>query len=679
MNPSRFLGASAVLWAFGAVLLAAGASAQETTPADPTTAPASMQDDVTPAQAPQPGEVREDRAAAKEPPRLPDGPMSSKALRRGGAHAVGSKAGHASWWSSLLPEVSGPLLTWIAVVVILLLTLRFKPLLSAHNLDGVVLALTALLLALRGSLSMIRVGPVEQTVQWWAYLLLFLAGLYWVMRGLRLSLAKTVPALRPNVSEGAMLVLIVAGLILAGVRIANAPLSDASRDGLIGGIYTAQTGKLPYGDALGHDARSPLLYLLHAGATKLAPPTYGKGTEMRWSDRSVWLDQAVLRTADLKPVQLVNAVLFALLLGAMASIGYRMHSVAAAQTLVVIACVFPGVLECVSQPEFMLPAVLLAWSVAFALMPAVGGLLSVLTIVFAGLAWPWAWLTLPALLAYFFRRRWQAFGATVGLLGGVAATVVGMTVLIAPSLPRADGSLREAGITPTYTARLSDDGIPVIEHYQPSDAIAPSLKKWFWTPLLNQDELRLNAASTQPALPNGVDSAAVMFRDVAATGPARQVLQREYRAVLSQQPEITQMWASLRTLVESTWKPEVKPTPPIRSAWDLWAAAQPAGNWNLIRRTTKIAVVLLALIVAFGLIRGKPAQLHQLTGGLLIICAATLLVSMVGAATNWVWLMPTALAALATRGGSPAPAPATAALQRPPLDLGPAPRITVEP
>ena len=583
-------------------------------------------------------------------------------------------------WSDLLPELTGPTLAWIAVVVILVLMLKFKPLLSWHNLDGVVLALTALLLALRSSLGVVQGDPTTQGAQWWAYLLLCLAGLYWLVRGLRLLFAETAPALRPNVSEGAMCVLIVAGLFVAGSRIINAPLSDGSRDGLIGGIYTAETGKLPYGDAVGHDARSPVLYLVHAGAAKLVKPTYGAGAEMRWANRSAWLDQATLETADLKVVRLVNALLFVLLLGALAGIGHRTHSVAVGQMLVAIACVFPGVLECAARPEIMLPAVLLAWSLAFALVPGVGGLLSVLTMIFAGLAWPWAWLALPMLLAYFFRRHWQAFGATVGLLGGAAAVVVGMTALVAPALPRADGALCEAGITPSYTARLSDDGTPVIDHHRPSETIEPTFwfKRRIWTPLLNRDELRLDSASTPPALPNGVDAAAVRYRDVTATGKAREALQREYRAALSQQPVITRTWASLRTLLEATWKPEVTPAAPVIGVWDLWAAHQPRDSWTLARRTAKIVVGLLALLVAFVLIRGQAGRLHQLIGGVLAICAATLLVSMTGAATNWVWVMPAALAALATRGGSAAPLRETPASQRPPLDLGPAPRITVE-
>jgi hypothetical protein len=653
MNAARFVGTWAVLLAGGAALLPNSAIAQEGQPARVV----GVQDVL-------------DQAEEELAP--------SKTLRPSNVGTIRESTPPATVWSNFLPALSGMAVAWIAVVAILLLTLQLKPLMSWHNLDGLILALTALLVAFRASIDAAQGDSAAQHAQWWTYLLFCLVGLYWLARGAQLLFAKAVPALRPNVSGGAMFILILAGLFVAGGQIINAPLSDGSRDGLIGGVCTAETGKLPYGDALGHDARSPLLYLIHAGAVKLTPPSDAAGICMRWANRSIWLDQPRLETADLKVVRLINALLFVLLLAALAGIGHRLHSVSAAQTLLVIACVFPGVLECSARPEIMLPAVLVAWSVAFALLPRVGGLLSVLTMVLAGLAWPWAWLALPALLAYFFRHGWQALGATGGLLIGLAALLVGATILVAPALPRSDGALHEAGITPAYAARLSNDGTPVIEHYRPDETATASFKRWIWNPLLNQDELRLSSASTQPALPNGVDANAVMYRDVVATGPARDALQLQYREALSQQPETVRASAALRTLLEATWKPEVAPVSPVVGVWELWATNQPVRNWTLARRAAKIAVGLLALLAAFVLIRGRPARLHELIGALLAICSATLLISMTGPATNWVWLMPTALAALATRTGSAAPAPETPMRRHPPIDLGPAPRITVD-
>jgi hypothetical protein len=613
-------------------------------------------------------------------PVMSDELAASKTLRTGGMGTFVPEEPPDGRWLDLLPDLRGPTLTWIAVVVILVLTLQTKPLLSWHNLDGLMLALVALLLPLRSDVGLL---PGDLTGQWWAYLLLSLIGLYWLVRGLKLLMAKTVSARQPNISEGAMLVLVVAGLFVAASYIVKAPLSPGSRDGLIGGIYTAETGKLPYGDALDHDARSPLLYLLHAGAVKLAEPTYRPGPEpvaMRWADRKEWLDDAAWKTVDLTAVWVVNALLSVLLFGALAGIGHRHHSVALAQTLVAIACLFPAALECLARPDIMLPTVLLAWSIAFVTVRGVGGLISVFLLVMAGLAWPWAWLALPVMLAYLFRRGWPALGATVGLLGGVAAILIGMTTLVAPTLPRLDGALGDAGITPNYKARLSDDDTVVIERYRPSATVEPTFKSWLWKPLLDREEARLDSSHAQPALPNGIDASSVMYRDVVATGDARERLQHDYRAALAQEPPATQMWASLRSLLEATWKPSKVPARPMTGVWELWAAGQPdsAGRWTVVRRTAKIVVGLLALLVAVLMIRGERKQPHQLMGALLMVSAATLLISWMGAATNWVWLMPTALATLAARSATAgAKSTRPPASELPPLDLGPAPRITV--
>ncbi|MFQ5807843.1 MAG: hypothetical protein ACE5I3_15465, partial [Phycisphaerae bacterium] len=324
---------------------------------------------------------------------------------------------------------------------------------------------------------------------------------------------------------------------------------------------------------------------------------------------------------------------------------------------------------------------LLAWSVAFMTVPGVSALVSLLLLTLAGLAWPWAWLALPALLAYFFRHGWQALGATVGLLGGAAAVLVGTTALVAPTLPRQDGAFADAGITPTYAARLSNDRTVIIERYRPNETTEPTFKSWMWKPLLNREDARLGSTRARLALPNGVDAGSIMYRDILASGAVRGTLQEDYRAALAQEPRVARTWASLRTLLEATWKPAVDRARPMTGVWDLWAAAQPgaAGRWAAIRRTGKIAVGLVSLLVAFLLIRGERKQLHQLVGGLLVVSAATLLISELGAATNWIWLMPTALAALAAKGGPAAvatPPPPASGLA--PFEHGAAPRITVE-
>lgn len=608
----------------------------------------------------------------------------SKALRTHGVGTIAPPTPSTMLGPDLWPDLSRPTLTWIAVVVILLLTLQSKPVFSWRNIDGVVLALAAVLLALRDNRDVIRGDPVGFSVQWWAYLLLAIVGLYWLARGLKLLMSKTAPALGPNVSERALVILVLAGLFVAFSFVARAPISAASRDGLIGGIYTAETAKLPYGDALGHDARSPVLYLLHAGAARLVQPTYQLGGEpvsMRWQDREAWLDEAAWETVDLTPVRLVNALLFVLLFAALAGIGHRLHSVAVGQTLVAIVCFFPGALECFARPDIMLPTVLLAWSIAFVKVPGVGGILSVFLLVLAGLAWPWAWLALPAMLAYYVRRGWHALGAPIGLLAGIALALIGVTALVAPTLPRHDGALAGAGITPDYTARLSDDGTPIIERHRPDELVERTFKSWLWRLLLRPDEIRLDSPATQSALPNGVDAGSVRYRDVVAGGEARELLQRRYREALARESAATRWWTALRTLLEATWKPATVPAQPRTGTWELWAggASGSAARWTWIRRSSKIVAGLLSLLVALALIRGPRRQLHHLIGALLMVSAATLLVSWIGPTTNWVWLMPALLGVLAVRG-EPVAASVVAPVSPdlPPYEHGPAPRITVE-
>jgi hypothetical protein len=608
----------------------------------------------------------------------------SKALRWSNVGAVTRSAPPATFAPDFLPDFSGPTLTWIAIAIILMLTLQTRRLRSWHTVDGLMLALIAVLLPLRDNVGVIPGDATGQTVQGWAYLLLFLFGLYWVARGLKLLLSKAVPAFEPNVSEGAMVVLIAFGLFLAFPRIITDPVSPSSRDGLAGGICLAETGRLPYGDAPGYDTRSPLLYLVHGGAVKLIYPTYEPRVEpvvMRWEDRAAWLNDAAWETVDVTPIRLVNGLLFILLFAALAGLGHRFHSVAVGQTLVAILCVFPGALECFTRPDIMLPTTLLAWSIVFVRVPRIGGLLSVFVLILAGLAWPWAWLALPVTLFYFFRKGWQALGAVLGLLGGAALGLVGITAFVAPTLPRDDGALAQAGITPEYSARLSDDGTPVIEYYRPDEPAVPTFKSPLWEFLLGRDDLRLDSASIKPALPNGTDAHAIRYRDVVATGQTRKALQRDYRAALGDQPATTRAWAALRTLLEATWKPAVHPAVPRPGTWSLWAAENPDAQhrWNMIRRGGKIAVGLLAVLVALVMLQRGRGKLHQLIGGLLVVSAATLLISLLGPATNWVWLMPAALAALAVRSEAETAVASPASVSAVPLaELGPAPRITVE-
>ena len=140
---------------------------------------------------------------------------------------------------------------WISVVFVLALTLRTNQWLSFRNLDGVVLAGTCVLLAMR-SID----GDVGGSMRWWSYLLLTVASLYWLTRGVLLVRARSTPFHGGNVAGGGMLVMLLFALSVAVTTVATAPVSPASRDAIIGGQYMAATGKLPAGHTVGVDARA---------------------------------------------------------------------------------------------------------------------------------------------------------------------------------------------------------------------------------------------------------------------------------------------------------------------------------------------------------------------------------------------------------------------------------------
>lgn len=545
----------------------------------------------------------------------------------------------------LTPEFSPASLAWIAVVLILTLTLQTRPLLTMHNLDALILAASAALVTLR--------SQSHDSVVWLntdrIYLLLTIAGVYWLVRGLGLLLSSRAPALGANVNEGAMTVLVIAGLLIAFNHIANDPLSASSRDGLVGGAYMAHSGKLPYGVAEGYDARSPLLYAVHAGAMRVLPSSYSDGaisSEINWSDRAHWLNPDVWNAADLPTTRLVNAVLFLLALLGLAGIGHRQHSVALGQTIVALFCIFPGVIECVGRPDIMLPTALLAWSIAAIKIPIVGSFLSVALMLLAGIASPWTLLGIPPLLAYHLRQGWNALGGTLGLVGGVAAIAAGLTVATKPTLPRADGAISLAGMTATHTATFADGAIRL---NAATSAPAPdnSLKARFWRFLIDRDELPVDTS----VLPLSDANSGMLYRQLDARGEARARLQSSYASAIADAPPAMRFWAATRTVLESTWAPSVQPDQEARGVWDIWSASGKLtpDRWSLIRRIAKGTTIALALVVAFLLVRGERPQPHQLIGGLLAVCSLALLVSESGAVTNLAWLMPTALGALAVR------------------------------
>lgn len=544
---------------------------------------------------------------------------------------------------TLIPSLSGTTITWIAVVLTLALLLQTRPFLSWLNLDALMLALAALALAFRGETA--ACPPDGPTLQFWSYAVLTGVCIYWLWRGVQLTFWRALPIRSANVSEGAMLVLIVAVLAIGFNTVFNAPLSEGARDGLAGGIYMAETGKLPYGDLPGRDSRAPLLYALHAGATKLAPPAGSNGS-LSWSNRSEWLDGDRLTTLDPIAPRIVNGLLFVLLIAGAGLIGQRLHSVAMGWTLIALLVIFPGTLECLAQTDVLLPAALLTWSVAFLTLPAIGPFLATLAIVFAGLAWPWAWLALPVMFVFFIRRGWQALAVVGAVLIGASAVGAMLLFLVRPTLPRADGALSAAGLEPRFTASLGANGALVIEQYKPVAPPPADFKAWLWKVLL-----QVESTSVGPGfdLPPSTDASSVLYRELSATAAAREPVQASYRDAVAAWPDTTRLVVALRSLLESVWRPDVVRAPVLPSPWTLWLGAGSEAESNRIhaQRIAKGAVGVLVILLCWRMLRAPQPELHQLLGGLLAIAAAAMLASEQGAIANWVWLMPLLLAVIA--------------------------------
>lgn len=589
----------------------------------------------------------------------------------------------------LAPVFSGATLLWAAVVVTLMLMLQAQPL-TIRNLDAIILALTAVLLAVRAETGVVAHDPTGWSVQTWSYVLLMAAAAYWVGRGLYLASTASVAAARGNLAEPAMLVLLIGGLLIVVSHVWTAPVSDGSRDGLLGGIYMAETGKLPYGD-VEDAARSPLLYATHAGAVKLVPPRAPDAmTPWTWNNRDTWLRTGWLEDLDLTPIRLVNFVLVGLTLVGLVLIGQRLHSLPIGLAMVLVFAVFPGAIECFARPDVMLPATLLTWTLALAFVPAVGGLLAGLLVVIAGLAWPWAWLGVPVVLAWFIKHGWHAVGAILGVLGGAAAVLAGLTFLTGPTVPRDDGALALAGRSADYVAVLSGEEELTIQPRAQTESPEATFKSGLWSFLLDQEEAVLAEAADPPAVAPSAGAAEIEFKDVAAQYPASVALNDRYRTAVGDLPPARRLAVAVRTVLEATWAPRVAPRDPVRGTWAQFARLTDLGpeKWTLIRRAAKVLIGVLVLVAAALILRTNRPGSHQLVGGMLVVVAGTLLVSHTGPVANLAWLLPAVLAILAAHGqgsekekgqGDGPPAledrPAPNAPHPPP---GAAPRITVE-
>lgn len=601
------------------------------------------------------GAAQRDDAAAESDNRV--GRFVDGTLDAAGKAARRLEASGVSPW----PDLSRSTEIWFAVVLTLALLLQFRPFGTARNLDVLMIAATCLLLALRTDQT--EVSPGRGSLQWWSYLLLSIAAGYWLIRGLAYFWSRGTTAAKPAMTEGGLSILVLAGLLLGVYTIATAPIMPDSRDGIVGGLYMADTGKLPYGQVGDYDARDPILYLAHAGAVRLIEPTHYRDTDMTaddahldqldaslamsWSNRRDWLAGEWWTDADLAAARLVNGVAFVLMLLGLFVIGRRLHSPAMGLTLVTVFCVFPGTIECLNQPGILIASTLLTWSVAFALLP-VGGLLGTFLLVFAGMAWPWAWLGLPLFLAYFFRRGWHAVGAAFGLIAGVAAVLAGLTFLVAPAPARTNGALAAAGLAPPNVARVEGDTITIA----PAEQIVPvqgDLKARLWQTLVNADNLRISPPSGDAESKRVVVTGDVLYRDVDIEGPARTALAPQYAAAAESLPPAQRGAIAIRQVLESTWRPTQNPAHWLESPWSLWETHSKfdADRWVMFRRATKLAVGVITLVLALVTLIGATIGVQRLLGGMLAITAMTLLASWDGAVTNLIWVLPMALATFA--------------------------------
>lgn len=631
-------------------------------------------------------------SAAASPPAT----TTQAATQPAAAPTLGPPGGP-SCLSGFWPELEWPTVCWLSAVAILALTIRVRPLLWLRNLDGLVLAGMCLLLALRHTAGGPRSGT--HTWEWWSYLGLSLAALYWCVRGVGLLVSNR-PSKHPGtVSDGVRLVLVLLGLALSIYQLAGAPLSPASRDALVGGLFTARHGVLPYGDAEGADSRSPLLYLVHAGAVRVVPPTLGSALQageqaLTWDNRDWWQAEPWAESADLTPVRLVNAVLFVLTLVGLYVIGARLLTASAGWTLVALFCIFPGTLECLPRPDIMLPTVLLTWTLAFVLLPG-GSLLAGISVVMAGIAWPWAWLALPLVIGYCWRRGWQAVGSTLGLLAGVALCAVGLVQLVAPALPHADGALKMAGFQPLYSADRAegaDDTVVVKRRDVGSEEIpAHAATRYFWRALVLHEETPLRrvesgAHAMQIDWPTGMEGPEVLYRQVQPAEAVLPLMQANYRAALAELSPAERALPGLRTVLEATWLATRADASASAGAWRLWGGPPPMeSRWLLLRRTIKVATGLLVAWATLVIFVGGRARPRHLLGALLIATTGALAASEGGAVMDLVWVMPliAALWAIHEPAPEPAAAPAarlTAAAPTLPsmVNLGDPPRITVE-
>ena len=173
----------------------------------------------------------------------------------------------------------------------------------------------------------------------------------------------------------------------------------------------------------------------------------------------------------------------------------------------------------------------------------------------------------------------------------------------------------------------------------------------------------------------------MLYRDIAATGPARTLLQEDYRRAAAAQPVAVRLALAARTWLEAAL---LSPGAGSRSGWQTLAgAATPGASARLARRAVVALVLVLTLLVALVLARRPRPTCARLFGGMLAVLGAALLAANGGVGDLVLW----APLALAVTAATPEPAArataaatADSAIQTAlrPVPPGPAPRITVE-
>ncbi len=521
------------------------------------------------------------------------------------------------------PVLRGPTQAWVAALLVLLACWQGTALFSMRNVTAALLALSAFVFLLRDASGVVTLGAIPISANTLALGLLVGLALFALVRGLGLVFRGPGPAAQPNLSRGGALLLLLAGLGVAAEHIVGATLSPASKDGLVGGVYTAKTGRLPYGEAEVPQSQSPLVYLLYAGAARLGDPRWfdadGHVQPLTWDNRATWRERDwPTRLHPLTPALAAGGALLLIVL-AVYVCGLRLAGAEFGAAMAAILCVHPAITECLGHVEWLVPAALLSWSVAVLFVPGVGAWLAPAMLVIAGAAWSWAWLGLPALLAFFARRSLPALlAALVGTLGGAAALLALVTAVATPSWPYLERSFAAAGVTPAQYVSLSPEGPAQRTVNQDQPPAHNTLLAPLWRWLLAGDDAIVD--ETQ-----------------------RAALRGEYERGHAAVDFPTRARMALRTMLESVWlgpPAEAAPQPSTWAAWRSGGGGSMSERIELVRRLAKGAVIVLALGLALAIFIGRPQHPGVVAGAMLVIAAGVLLAGATGAASNWVWLLP---------------------------------------